>query len=69
MKNQTNYVKQTKTELKPDYDQMTNQRQDFYYLDAMQHQYIDKLGIRYPQDKHCDPYKQEHNRHRQENPK
>ena len=47
---QTNYDKQTKTELKQNYDQMTNLRQDFYDHDAIQHEYLDKLGMRYPQD-------------------
>ena len=35
MTDQTNYVKQTKTQLKQNYDQMTNQRQDFYDPDTV----------------------------------
>ena len=38
---QTNHVKQTKPELKWNYDQMTNQIQDLYDNDAIQHKYLD----------------------------
>ena len=48
---------------------MTSQRQDFCDQDTIQHEYLDKLGMRYPYDKDCDPFKQEHYRQRQENPK
>ena len=48
---------------------MTSQRQDFYDSDAIQHEYLDKLGMWYPQDKYCNPYMQEHYRQRQEKPK
>ena len=50
MTNQTNYVTQPKAELKWNFDQMTNQRQDFYDHDAIQHKYLDKLGMRYPKN-------------------
>ena len=46
---------------------MTNQRQDLYNHDPIQHEYLDKLSMRHPQDE--DPYLQEQNRQRQENPK
>ena len=62
MTNQTNYVKQTTTELKKDCDQMRSQREDFYDPNAIQPEYLDKLGMRYSKDKDCDPYKQEHYR-------
>ena len=67
MTEQTNYVRQTKTELKWNYDQMTNERQDFYDHDAIQHKYLDILGMTYPQDE--DPYLQEEYGQRQEKPK
>ena len=60
MTDQTNYVKQLKTELRHNYDQMTNQRQDFYDQEAVQHNYLDKLSISYPKDE--DPYSQEQSR-------
>ena len=44
-----------------------NQRQDFCDHDAIQHEYLDKLGMRYPQDE--DPYLQEWYRQRQEKQK
>ena len=46
---------------------MANQRQVFYDQDAIQHKYLDTLGMRYPQDE--DPYLQEQYKQRQEKPK
>ena len=48
---------------------MTSQRHDCYDPDAMQNEYLDKFGMRYPQDKDCDPYKQEYYRQLQDKPK
>ena len=48
---------------------MTNKRQDFYDQYAIQHEYLDKLGMRYPQNRDCVPYKQEHYRQMQEKSK
>ena len=58
---------QTKTKLKWNYDQMTNQRQDFYDQDTIQHIYLDKLGMKYPQDE--DPCLQEQYRQREKTTK
>ena len=46
---------------------MRNQRQRFYDQDAIQHKYLDKLSMGYPQGE--DPYSQEQYRQRQEKPK
>ena len=46
---------------------MTNQRQDFHNHDEIQHEYLDKIGMRYPQDE--DTNLQEQYRQRQEKPK
>ena len=46
---------------------MTNWRHDFCDPDVIQHDYLDKLGMRYPQDE--DPYLQEQYRQRQKIPK
>ena len=39
------------------YYQMTSQRHDFYDPNAIHNEYLEKLGMRYPQDKVCDLYK------------
>ena len=44
--------------------QMTYQWQGFYVHDAIQHECLDKLGVRYPQDE--GPYSQEQYKRRQE---
>ena len=46
---------------------MTSQKHDFYVSIAMWNVYLEKLGMRYPQDEDCDPYKQKHYRQMQEN--
>ena len=48
---------------------MTSQRHGPYDSDAMQNEYLEKLGMRYPQDEDCNPYKQEDYRPMQEKPK
>ena len=53
-----------KTELKSNYDQITNQTQDFYDHDSIQHDYLDKLGMMYLQ--YEDLYLQEQYRQREE---
>ena len=45
---------------------MTSQRHDFYQPDAVEHDYLYKLGMRYPQDE--DHYLQEQYRQRQVKP-
>ena len=67
MVDQTNYVKQPKTELKQHYDQMTNQRQDLYNPEAVHCKYLDKLSMRwFPNE---DPCFQEQSRQWKEKPK
>ena len=34
---------------------MTSQKHDFYDPNAMQNEYLEKLGMRYPQDEDCEP--------------
>ena len=48
---------------------MTSQRHDSYDPDAMQTEYLEKLGMTYPQDEDCDHYKQECYSQMQEKPK
>ena len=69
MKDQTNYVRQNRTELKLDYDQITGQRHDSYDPESIQNEYLEKLNVTYCQYKDSDPYKQEYYRHMQEIPK
>ena len=53
----TNYVKGPKVELKRNFDQMINQRQNFHDQEAVQHKHSDRLNMRHhPQDE--DPYLQ-----------
>ena len=61
---QTNYVMQPKVKFKRNYDQMTNQRQNFHDQEAVQCKHSDRLNMRHPQDE--DPYLQGQSRKRQE---
>ena len=47
MRDQTNYVKTPKAEFKKNYDQMTNQRQEFHDQEAVQCKHLDKLSMRH----------------------
>ena len=69
MRDKTSYIRQNKTELKQINGQMTSQRQDFYHSYAIQHEYLDKLGMRHLLDEDSDFYKQEQYRQRKGKPK
>ena len=56
---QTSYVRQNRTELKLNYDQMTSQRPDSHDPEPIQNMHLEILDMMHPQDKDCDPYEQE----------